>query len=79
MSKKWFSGPPPSVGWWPASSTRAKWGARYRWWNGSRWSVWASDSDGPEKAGLFGMLVDPFPGQIEWQHRPDSWPERSKT
>ena len=34
---QWFSGPPPAVGWWPAS-IGAKFTDVYRWWDGSEWS-----------------------------------------
>lgn len=40
---QWFSGPPPAVGWWPASTQ----GFRdfYRWWDGSNWSKAAHRSE----------------------------------
>jgi hypothetical protein len=45
MSKgKWNGGPPPAVGWWPASRNRVY--GPYRWWDGKIWSLpaWRGDS-----------------------------------
>ena len=40
MSKHvWHSGPPPSVGWWPASVFEDP--EIVRWWNGKCWSMQA--------------------------------------
>ena len=76
MSKiKWHSGPPPSVGWWPASMFRdADW---MRWWNGRSWSysahrTWSAKM--AADAARIGNVVD-----VEWTDRPASWPERSRT
>lgn len=78
MSKKWFSGPPPSVGWWPASNQR--WGGSIRWWDGERWSCAAyGRSNEMDAADIAKIPAGCRQGKIEWQHRPASWPERSKT
>jgi hypothetical protein len=38
MSKpKWHKGPPPSIGWWPASVQHDR--KVLRWWNGEYWSI----------------------------------------
>lgn len=38
MTKRtWHSGPPPSVGWWPASAFGDP--ESIRWWDGVRWSA----------------------------------------
>lgn len=45
---EWFYGPPPEVGWWPASAygnIRA-----LRWWDGSKWSADVSDRCSAEVA-----------------------------
>lgn len=34
---KWYTGAPPSIGWWNASTTRQIY--IWRWWNGSEWSA----------------------------------------
>ena len=78
-AKKWHSGPPPSVGWWPASRWRDS--SRLRWWDGFTWSeaAWVGSSE--LQAAIYASrpaASHPFDG-IEWQHRPASWPARSKT
>lgn len=37
---QWFSGPPPAVGWWPASAFFDV--DLYRWWDGQKWSIAAT-------------------------------------
>jgi len=79
---KWNSGPPPSVGWWPASRCRDYSGMR--WWNGACWSinfnrenngfVRASEADTSDARA---PTIEDRP--IEWRHRPKSWPKRSHT
>ena len=77
MSKtKWFSGPPPSLGWWPASMMRNK--DSLRWWDGHEWS-WMC------VRGIDRITIDYRSArksgneEIEWTHRPKNWPARSKT
>lgn len=81
MSKKWHKGPPPSAGWWPASRRRD--GRELRWWDGEFWSIRfePSDSGGMKaKDANTPLAKSPFPGsEVEWKHRPASWPERSRT
>lgn len=38
----WSSGPPPEIGWWPASFTKDPRSLRY--WNGQWWSYYVSDA-----------------------------------
>jgi hypothetical protein len=72
----WHKGPPPSIGWWPASRRRNP--ELLRWWNGEWWScaahiTWtAEDAEGAAELGT--TMSD-----IEWTDRPASWPERSRT
>lgn len=33
----WYSGPPPSIGWWQASAAGVR--GITRWWDGKRWSA----------------------------------------
>lgn len=69
----WFSGPPPCVGWWPASRGRNK--HIYRWWNGKRWSVPVHSTKSAKlAAGRAGSAAQGMGKQIEWTHRPLSWP-----
>ena len=72
----WHKGPPPSIGWWPASRRRNK--NNLRWWNGRAWSQTAhiswTASEAAESA-----EVETFFDDIEWTEWPAWWPERSKT
>lgn len=36
LACRWRSGPPPSIGWWPASFHKDPW--LIRWWDGKCWS-----------------------------------------
>jgi hypothetical protein len=74
----WHKGPPPSVGWWPASYWRDP--RMYRWWNGERWSTACTSDDSAEEAAEkagYESFMDK--DDIAWTDRPASWPERSKT
>ena len=73
---KWHKGPPPSVGWWPASGFQFD--DIYRWWNGTNWSKPAAKRDGKRLAAYMANLPSAT-DDIEWQHRPASWPKRSRT
>jgi hypothetical protein len=78
MSKtKWFKGPPPSIGWWPASRLRLS--DTLRWWNGKKWSLPAYEKYTAKEAGKRARLPSFCGTDIEWTNRPASWPERSKT
>ncbi len=72
----WHKGPPPSVGWWPASIAREK--ECLRWWNGKWWSMaarsWMTAEQAEVTAKQKSALKD-----IEWAERPASWPERART
>jgi len=75
-ARKWNSGPPPSVGWWPASACRG--GDVFRWWNGIFWS-WPAYRDMSACEASKQARKEDENTRIEWQHRPESWSERSKT
>lgn len=79
MSKTWHKGPPPSIGWWPASLCRDA--SSVRWWNGGGWSIsqyeGCSASSVAHAATL--RVSSYWQPQIEWQDRPASWPARSRT
>lgn len=72
----WHKGPPPSIGWWPASRHRNP--DILRWWNGKSWStaahVFCTAEEAAETAAVETTMSD-----IEWADRPTSWPERSRT
>ncbi len=76
MTEKWFSGPPPSLGWWPASRFRR---AHFlRWWDGEKWSHGAFRGATPLMAAIAAARPSIYT-DILWTHRPNSWPEHSKT
>lgn len=73
---KWHKGPPPSVGWWPASVCKDP--NAIRWWNGYWWSLTCR----PSTPAAFAASAASHPTgatDIEWMDRPDSWPARSRT
>ena len=74
----WHKGPPPSIGWWPAS--RAREASILRWWDGVMWSAPANKGMSPESAAEQARFRDEWNTPlIEWTDRPDDWPERSRT
>jgi hypothetical protein len=62
---QWFSGPPPAVGWWPASTHGTL--GYYRWWNGASWSWIAIASDSKADAGRIAKRLD-SEKRIIWRH-----------
>jgi hypothetical protein len=74
---KWHKGPPPSIGWWPASNCRNP--DAHRWWNGEWWSEVAYPEYAVNTAAAMAHLKDACQDRIRWTDRPASWPERSKT
>lgn len=72
----WHDGPPPSLGWWPASSMRVM--DAYRWWNGKEWSVLAFERDSVVEAARSACIPTICTG-VQWRERPSDWPERSRT
>jgi hypothetical protein len=73
----WRKGPPPSIGWWPASSHRNP--AILRWWDGEAWSFAAHDEMTAEDAAEQSTEKTYSSNDIEWTDRPAWWPERSRT
>lgn len=77
---KWHSGPPPSLGWWPAAIDGWLDNEHLRWWDGVGWSCEAQpflSAEFAARCALYRTAVNPE--HIHWSARPDSWPERSKT
>jgi hypothetical protein len=74
---KWHKGPPPSIGWWPASIERDP--EVFRWWNGEWWSIDAYQSNSEKYAEQLANRKALWQHSIEWTTRPKWWPERSKT
>jgi len=73
----WHKGPPPSLGWWPASRYRSIFA--FRWWNGKFWSEVARPGWSAEAAQVKAKKKAADQEAIEWTDRPKSWPARSKT
>ena len=75
----WHSGPPPSKGWWPASSVGDP--TTIRWWNGSCWSLPVRAYYFPEQAAeLAERPADAMVSlKVLWAARPEDWPMRSRT
>ena len=73
----WRKGPPPSIGWWPASLCRSS--RSLRWWDGKGWSLHTFPEDNLEDVSRRAALKSPSQDDIEWTDRPADWPERSKT
>ena len=73
----WRKGPPPSIGWWPASNCRAP--EAHRWWNGKWWGSVAFPDFSAEEAARAARSKSPYQNSIKWTDRPAWWPERSKT
>lgn len=65
--RQWHSGPPPSVGWWPASM----WGLHItiRWWNGKHWSWPVDPSCNAKMAALYAKEPSREQDKIKWTER----------
>jgi len=73
----WRKGPPPSIGWWPASFSK---NPNYlRWWNGKWWSQSVPSWVSAQTAARIAKNQTNLHDAIEWTNRPAWWPERSKT
>ena len=64
---KWRKGPPPSIGWWPASTSKDK--NRIRWWSGSEWSDFAEPSCTAIEAAWHAEIKHHEVREIEWTER----------
>ena len=73
----WHKGPPPSIGWWPASNYRNP--DILRWWNGEWWSCGCVANYSAQTAASSAAQKSRFQDDIEWADRPAWWPERSRT
>jgi hypothetical protein len=74
---KWHKGPPPSIGWWPASNCRNE--HILRWWDGANWSDATVGSMNSTQAGKAARNSEWAQSRMEWTDRPESWPARSRT
>jgi hypothetical protein len=69
----WHKGPPPHIGWWNASIDHKT--DRWRWWNGSHWSLSATSSYNAKTAAAFARVQSEIITRIEWT---DYWPENAR-
>lgn len=79
-SYTWRKGPPPSIGWWPASYSKDN--NIFRWWNGTVWSLPCTRKFTAERAGRTAARAAHAlwtSDHIYWRPRPSNWPERSRT
>ena len=65
--RQWHSGPPPSVGWWPASVFRDE--KSIRWWDGYAWSMAARPTYGAIFAADIAEWYAHERANIEWTER----------
>jgi hypothetical protein len=67
----WHKGPPPSIGWWPASSVRDP--SCLRWWGGEHWGgpCYEGESLGSVEWEAKRKMTSYLDG-IEWTERPAS-------
>jgi len=63
----WHKGPPPEIGWWPASYSRDPY--CLRWWNGNVWSQEARPLDTAEQAAAQAKFECLCSDDMEWTER----------
>lgn len=66
---KWHKGPPPEIGWWPASLVQDE--QAIRWWNGKFWSVAAFPEDSAKKAATYAAKKSAH--GLSWIKWTDRW------
>jgi hypothetical protein len=65
---EWRSGPPPEIGWWPASMTCDP--DCIRFWNGWRWSLFCTSADDISEARRSARKRAPYHNdEIRWTDR----------
>lgn len=68
--KEWHYGPPPEIGWWPASANKEPNIRSIRWWNGREWSYSAYPDNTAREAGLIAEYSSQFDvNQVRWTDR----------
>jgi len=83
---KWHKGPPPSDGWWPTRTMDGLGGVikrqslELRWRCNGKWSVPVLNRNEGKHAPIYAAIpTSQKSDAVEWQHRPASWPKRSRT
>lgn len=66
---KWHKGPPPEIGWWPASINEDP--QSIRWWNGKFWSCSCFPEESSEIAKARAATKDSndYADRIKWVER----------
>ncbi len=75
---KWYSGPPPYIGWWNADYAIDELSCYlWRWWNGAEWSCSAHKDLTPKQAAEWAMLPygEPELFGILWTYY---WPKNAR-
>ena len=62
-ARTWHKGPPPHVGWWNASTSRAR--NLWRWWDGAEWSTYVFSASTAVAARRAAATTRGYNG-IEW-------------
>ena len=65
--RKWHKGPPPSIGWWPASMDKNP--EVIRWWDGTHWSAAVFPEFPASKAAYWAKVKVGAPVWLEWTDR----------
>jgi hypothetical protein len=65
---KWHKGPPPEIGWWPASAFKND--EVIRWWDGKNWSVGVDKNYTSEQAAAQARTYSDYSNkEILWTER----------
>lgn len=67
MKVQWRKGPPPSIGWWPASYMENH--GAIRWWNGKVWSWPAAKWASAKVAATIAKMPAEDQKAIQWTDR----------
>jgi len=67
MTRQWRKGPPPEIGWWPASVDRDPFSIR--WWDGNFWSFPCWPEYTKEVAAARATIRSGASSAIEWTAR----------
>lgn len=67
---KWHKGPPPEIGWWPASADQYPNPRVIRWWDGTEWSLAAIPTMTAKQAAAMASHESTLPAEcIQWTDR----------
>ena len=67
MTRQWRKGPPPEIGWWPASAFGIH--ENLRWWDGKTWSECVGSEDSAERAGEQAKKKITYNDAVLWTDR----------